>query len=320
MNPFRKLVEPRLPGAAIGLSADGVDLVALERRRDVFSVRRAGHASLAEDLLRPGFDETNITDAGELTEAIAELATSVGLLKRRRWSVALPESTTRSTVLTLESVPSSRVELEEMLTWKTERALGALTSELRVSRQRLQPDGQGRTRYLIAAIRLSILAEYESIFASLGWHAGLMLPRHLGEAWWLMRDGSPALSDSLLVSAHSEGFTAVLLRRRQPLLVRTVQCDEEDRHDELYRFLLFYRDRMASATGEEGDSPAETIESLLVTGVGLDASAARELIEETLSTSPRTLRAEDLRLSLPSQELDFNFLAAPAGLAALKWA
>jgi hypothetical protein len=319
MNPLRKLIEPRLPSVALGLSEAGAGVVALERRRDTFSVRRAGYTHLPEGLLNPRFDETNITSPVELTETLGELVASVGLLKQRRWSVALPENSTRTAILTLESVPTGRGELEEMLRWKSERVLGARLDELRVSRQRLASDAQGQPRYLVSAIRLDVLAEYESIFASLGWHAGLILPRHMGEAWWLMRDGSYP-SDALLVSAYSDGFTAVLLRRRQPLLVRNVICDEEDRNDELYRFLLFYRDRLATAPGMEGGAPSETIERLLVMGTDIDPRATSDIVEETLSVAPRTLRAEDVRLALPSGELDFNLLAAPAGLAALKWA
>jgi hypothetical protein len=233
----------------------------------------------------------------------------------------------------METQPASRSEGEEMLRWKVERALGAPLDELRVSRERLKPDAQGRERHLVTAVRLSVLAEYEQVFAQLGWHAGLVLPRHMGEAWWLMRDGgrgdSAAYpSDSLLVSAHPEGFTALILRAGQPLYVRAVSCESEDRADELYRFLLFYRDRNAPQ-GVEGDetqahapvqnfSP-ERIGRLLVAGTGMDESQASAVVEETLASPPRAVRPEELRLAIPSPELDFAQIAAPAGLAALAW-
>ena len=315
-NPLRKFIDPRLPAAAVGLSAEGAGVVSLERRRDLLAVRRAGYAPLAEGLLRPRFDEPNVRDAAELTETLAELATTAGLIKQHRWSAALPENATRTAVVTLESAPASRGEMEEMLQWKTERALGAPSAEVRTSRERLTPDPQGRPRFLVTAVRLSVLEEYESVFAALGWQTGLVLPRHMGDAWWLMRDGAGP-SDALLVSGYGQGFTAVLLRRRQPLVVRNVQCDAEDCTDELYRFLLFYRDRLTAAA--EGQ-PAGGVERLLVTGTGFDARAASAVVEETLSVAPRTLRAEDLRLVFPSDQLDFAQLAAPAGLAALKWA
>ena len=323
-KPFRKLIDPRLPSAAIGLSGEGAGVVSLDRRRGQFAVRRAGYVALPEGLVRPGFDESNISDRGELVDTLAELITSVGLLKRHRWSAAVPEAATRTSILTLESAPTSRPEREEMLRWKTERAVGVSLDELQVGREQLQADAQGRPRYLITAMRLSVLAEYEEVFATLGWQPGLILPRHVGEAWWLIRDERAAATDSLLVSSHPEGFTAVVLRGREPLLVRNVICDAEDRGDELYRFLLYYRDRNAAPSAGEAErgarlEPAESIEKLLVAGSGLDAHEASAIVAETLSVAPRTLGAEDVRLSFPSNDLDFSLIAAPAGLAALAW-
>ena len=330
MNPFRKLIAPRLPRAAVALSGEGAGMVQLEARGGGLVVRSAGYVPLPEGLLRPAFDEQNVEDAGELAAALADLAQKSGQGKRRRWSAGLPEAATRTSILTMETAGGSRAESEEMLRWKTERALGAPPDELRISRERLTQDAQGRARYLVTAVRLSVLAEYEQVFASLGWHAGLVLPRHMGEAWWLMRDHGAASrgADSLVVSSHEDGFTAVVLRAGQPLYVRGVICEVEDRADELYRFLLFYRDRNAPPlpAGEEGQIHAtppyagDRIESLFVSGPGLDYEQASSIVEETLSAPPRPVRPEDLRLSFPSSGIDFRQVAAPAGLAALAWA
>jgi hypothetical protein len=326
MNPFQKLGAPRLPRAAVGLSGEAASVVQLERRGGGFAVRSAGLLPLPAGLVRPSFDEANVADTAALSGALAELLTSAGMVKRRRWSVALPEASTRTSILTMETAPASRAEAEEMLRWKMERTVGAPLDELRVSRERLKPDAQGRARYLVTAVRLSVLAEYEQVFAALGWHAGLILPRHMGEAWWLMRSvgAQRSGSDSLLVSSHAEGFTAVVLRAGAPLYVRGVVCEVEDRADELYRFLLFYRDRTSpQAAGEEG-TPAPVygagLGSLLVAGTGLDEAQARAIVEETLSTQPRMVAAADLGLSFPSSEIDFRQIVAPAGLAALAWA
>jgi Tfp pilus assembly PilM family ATPase len=329
MNPLKRLVSPRFPSAAIGLSGEAACAVQLDRRGGSFVVRNAAVLPLPAGLVRPGFDELNVESPSALASALADVTSSAGLQRRRRWSVALPEASTRTSILTMETQPASRAEAEEMMRWKVERALGAPLDELRVSRERLKPDPQGRERHLVTAVRLSVLAEYEQVFASLGWHAGLILPRHAGEAWWLMRDGGGAGAtrgaDSLLVSAHPEGFTALILRAGQPLYVRAVSCEAEDRADELYRFLLFYRDRNAPAdSGDDAPAPpsnfaAERIDRLLVAGTGLDEAQAGALVEETLSSTPRLVRAEELRLSIPTRELVFAQIAAPAGLAALAW-
>ena len=175
---------------------------------------------------------------------------------------------------------------------------------------------------MVAGVRRAVLAEYEAVFAILGWHAGLILPRYMGEAWLLVRDGARA--DSLLVSSHAEGFTAILTRDSEPLVVRDVVCDETDKPDEFYRLLLFYRDRAASDGTNGGEPP--NIERLLVVGQSNESEhnslsnvQASAIVADTLQVTPRTLGADDLRLTLPDGELDFNTLAAPAGLAALAW-
>jgi hypothetical protein len=316
MNPLARLIKPRYPSAAVGLTGEGAAVVALDRRRDALVVRRAGYVPLPERLLRPSFEESNVADVQELADVLGDLVRSTGLMKRRRWSVALPEAATRTAIITMESTPGSRSELEEMLRWKTERTFGHALDELRVAREPLRADGQGRARYLATAVRLVVLAEYEAAFAALGWQAGLILPRHMGEAWWLMR--SRQLAPALLVSAHAEGFTAVLLRGGQPLLVRSIVCDPEDRADELYRFLLFYRDRVV-AQDDAGLAP-DAIEQLLVAGHGLEPQTAHTLVAETLNAHPRLINAADVQLEFPAQDFDFNLIAAPAGLAALAWA
>jgi hypothetical protein len=63
------------------------------------------------------------------------------------------------------------------------------------------------------------------------------------------------------------------------------------------------------------------LERLMVTGPDGHFGPERvsEIISETLGLSIPTLRAEDLGLALPSQEISFNTIAAPAGLATLAW-
>ncbi|HEY6233345.1 MAG TPA: hypothetical protein VIW64_18925, partial [Pyrinomonadaceae bacterium] len=121
-NPLSKLVNPRYPSTALGFEKGIATMVQLERGRGGAStLRRAATIALPESLIRPSFDESNISNPAELTAALRDLATSAGLLQQKRWSVSLPENASRTLILTLESAPASRAELEEVLTWKMER-------------------------------------------------------------------------------------------------------------------------------------------------------------------------------------------------------
>ena len=313
-NLLSRIVDPRYPATAIGLEKGVASVVHLERIKGAAcKLRRAATFNIAESLVRPGFDETNIEQPGQLSAALNELAASAGLLKQKRWSMSLPEATTRTLVLTMESQTQSAAELQDVLKWKVERGFGAPIEELSISKERLQKDLQGRDRYLVIAVRKSVLAEYESVLESLGWRAGLILPRHLGEAQWLVRNGSAG--DSLLLSGSSQGFTGVIFRDKHPLIVRTISCTEDEFEDEFYRLLLFYRDRRTP----EGATEGQTLTRLMVIGEGITKQRAGEIVNETTGGDLRPLEAEDLGLQLPSRDFSFDSIAAPAGLATLSW-
>jgi Tfp pilus assembly PilM family ATPase len=312
-NLLSRLVDPWYPATAIGLEKGVASVVQLERiKGSTCKLRRAATFNIAESLVRPGFDEQNIENTAQLASVLNELATSAGLLRQKRWSMSLPEATTRTLVLTIESQLQSNAELQDVLKWKVERGFGLPLEELSISKERLQKDVHGRDRYLVIAVKKSVVAEYEAVLQALGWRAGLILPRHLGEAQWLVRNGSAG--DSLLLSGSSQGFTGVIFRDKHPLIVRTVKCTEEEFEDEFYRLLLFYRDRSAPEAGNE-----QGLSRLMVIGDGITKERASEIVNETTGGDLRPLGAEELGLQLPSRDFSFDSVAAPAGLATLSW-
>ncbi len=309
-----KLIKPWYPTTAIGFEKGLATIVQLERRKGgAANLKRGATVVLPESLIQPSFEEPNVSDPGELIRAVNELATSAGLLREKRWSVTLPEAASRSLILTLESRPSSSAELEEVLTWKMERGFGSPLGELSISRQKLPADQQGRDRYMIVATHASVVREFEGVLRSLGWRAGLILPRHMGEGQWLTMNGAPG--DALLLSSSVEGFLAVMFRGKEPLMIRSVSCEGDECEDELFRLLLYYRDRRSGETGKVSHS----LNRVLVIGGSFEKNRALEIVNETLGTELRPLDAEDLGLQLPTNELNFDAIAAPAGLATLSW-
>ncbi len=313
-NIVSKLVNPWYPATAIGLEQGVASVVHVERGKDGTSrLRRAATFDISESLVRPSFDEQNLEDRAQLASVLNDLAASAGLLRQKRWSLSLPEATTRTLVVTIDGHPQSGAESQEVLNWKIERGFGAPVDELSISKQRLQKDPHGRERYLAVAVKRSVLAEYEAVMESLGWRTGLILPRHVGEAQWLVRNGGAG--DSLLLSRFSQGFTGVIFRDTHPLIVRTVTCAPDEFEDEFYRFLLFYRDR-GTTEGVEGGS---RLTRLMVLGDGDTRQRAGEIVNETTGGDLRPLEAHDLGLQLPSRDFNFDSIAAPAGLATLSW-
>jgi hypothetical protein len=313
-NLISRIIDPWYPSTAIGLERGVASVVHVEKGRSKScTVRRAATFNLSESIIRPNFDEQNIPNVPQLASVLNELATSAGLIKQNRWSLSLPEATTRTLVLTMESQAQSSAEMQDVMRWKMERGFGAPPEELSISKEKLQKDAQGRDRYLAIGTRRDVLAEYESVLASLGWRAGLILPRHVGESQWLVRSGGAG--DSLLLSGTNEGFTAVILRGHHPLIVRSVICSEQECEDEFYRLLLFYRDRRTS----DDDAATSPLRRMMIVGKGLTKQRATEIVNETTGGTLEPMEAEDLGLMLPSRDLSFDAIAAPAGLATLSF-
>lgn len=309
---FESITQPNYPKAALGLEKDNLTAVALQKEgRRGFGIKQAATVDLPEHLLNPSFTERNVASAEEMLVLLDEVTTNAGLRKQKRWSVSLPSNTARTAILTLDSEPNSKDELSQILDWKAEHTFGAPSGELRIARRKIKPDASGKPRYFATAVKLSVIDEYETLFERLGWHAGLIMPRAVSEANWLA--DAKKKNDSLLISSQSDGFVALLLRGDEPSVVRSVTCTENETDDEIYRLLMFYRDRFGSEASEN------SLEKLLVVGKNFLPARLKEIADEALGKTLTILRPEDVGLNLPAQTLSFNDIAAPAGLASLGW-
>lgn len=302
------MFQPSYPKCAIGLDGDQVTAVAIQGEgRGQFGIRQAASVDLPAGLLTPSFLETNIADPRELAAVIEDVCVRAGLAGQKRWSVSLPGNSARTAILTLESEPVSKKELEEIIDWKAEHSFGAPARELRLALSKISSDRDGKTRYFATAMTLSTIDEFESIFESFGWKAGLIMPRALSEANWLM---DPKGGESLLISSQADGFTALLLRGSDPMVVRNVTCTPNEIDDEIFRLLMFYSDRIAPVWGD-------VLDRVLVVGKDVDRARLSAISNEALGRELRILRPDDVGLTIPSGSLTFDEIAAPAGLAAL---
>jgi hypothetical protein len=304
---FSSLTQPRYPNAALGIQNSGITAVAISGGRKGYTVKQAGSVELPPGLLTPSFLDSNISDHDEFRAILREAVELAGLLKQKRWSVALPGTTARTAILTLDAEPASAKERDEVLDWKAEQNFGAPAAELRLASQKISPDREGRSRFFVTAVRLAVIDEYETHFEALGWKAGLILPRAIGEANWLIDPKDK--SDSLLISGNSDGFTALLLRGAEPSVVRSVTCSDAEIDDEIYRLVMFYNDRFGVESG--------LLQKLLVVGRNLIPAKVQAIASDALGRSLPVLGHEDVGLGIPGGNLSFNDLAAPAGLAAL---
>lgn len=309
---LENIIRPNYPRAALGLEQASITALALQKEgRGRFGIKQAATIELPEHLLTPDFIEQNIKSPAEMIVLLEEAVTNAGLRKQKRWSVSLPSNTARTAILTLENEPASKDELAQVLDWKAENTFCIPSGEMRISRRKIAPDANGKARYFATAVKLGVIDEYETLFEMLGWQAGLILPRAVSEAGWLFDKDKNQKTDSLLISSQADGFVALIMRGVEPTVVRSVTCTETERDDEIFRLLMFYRDRLGN------DRSENFLEKLLVVGKDLTSDRLKEIASEALGRTLNILKPEDVGLNMPAQALNFDEIAAPAGLAAL---
>ena len=203
-------------------------------------------------------------------------------------------------------------KLREIIEWKVERVIAVPPTQLRISRQKISSSVGTGERYLVSVARDDVIAQYESVFESIGWKAGLLLPRHVGEAQWLLLDGTPG--DKLLVSANRSGFTSLITRDGEPLLIRSFVCDPSARGDELHRFAMYYRDRLSN----NGVGQPPNLSRILVLG-DFSLGEARRALFDALDTEPAIMTPNEFGFELAGEAISFEQLAGAAGLATLAW-
>ncbi|MFZ4987202.1 MAG: hypothetical protein ACOYLF_17245 [Blastocatellia bacterium] len=301
------LVAPSLPARALSINESSLVFVALRHRGGEYESTRAGVVNLPPGLIRTGFEQPNIQDEARFREQLDQLADQVGIRRMGRLSVALPPGSARTFVISLDSVPSSKTEMMQLVDWKVERAIGYPLEQLRISRHRLS-DLDGLPHWLIGVVHQSVISQYESVFNRLGWRAGLITPRAIGEASWLLRDKTRG--DHLLVSVNVAGFQLIVIRAGEPILIRDVECAPGEVENEFYRLMIYYRDRL----NPEGASPR--MDGILTIGTPADQQFFRDLVTAALEQSVVSLSASQVGLKL-DPGFTLQQLAAPAGLAAL---
>ncbi|HMG36783.1 MAG TPA: hypothetical protein VKM94_22805 [Blastocatellia bacterium] len=297
-----------VPTTAAGFADDNFAVVDMRRGRRQFLLATSAATQLPLGLVSPDFDKPNIADAAQLADIVKRTAEAAALANKKNWSVALPDSAVRTLVVSLESKPSGRSELNEVIEWKIERVLAVPPSQLRIARQRISPAGVSE-RYLVTTSRDEVISQYESVFESIGWKAGLLLGRHIGEAQWLSWDDTAG--DKMLVSANRHGFTALISRNGEPILVRTFVCEPQARGDELHRLALYYRDRLNKGLGA-------TISRMLVLG-GFDSGEAYRAVSDALESEPGMVDTTQFGLDLTGEAITFEQIAGAAGLATMAW-
>jgi len=102
------------------------------------------------------------------------------------------------------------------------------------------------------------------------------------------------------------------VRGQEPLMVREVECAPEERENEFYRLMVFYRDRL---TLEGADRP---LNRALMIGPVPDQYRFRNVLASAMERQVVALDPQQIGLKI-DPSAPFSHFAAAGGLATMAW-
>ncbi len=300
------LSAPPMPHTSLAVTPSHVAIVEMQKRGGNLIPKKLGVQNFRDGLVVPSLTEINITREAEFIDLLRGIADQSGFGKKPNLSLSLPEGSARSLVVNLDQKPTTHTELTQMIEWKMTRTTNIKASEMRMDFQELRHEG-GQPRWLVSAVNMNVIQQYERLLDQLGWRAGVVLPQHIGEAQWLLRNRLDDNQDQVMVSVNPNGFVVVIVRGEEPLLIREITCEAKEREDEFYRLMIFYKDKYA---------PSQSLKNMLVLGEPNEQVIFSQALSSALQDHPQKLSPATLGLSL-EPSAPFNRFAAAAGLASV---
>jgi type IV pilus assembly protein PilM len=165
-------LEPRYPGVAFDLDPRSLAMVRVGRRKKDAYVASYDVEEVPPDLVEMEFSRVRLTSPARF-RAIVSRVIEKDPVRSNRASLVLPDSYARVALLPFEEMPRSRQDALDLVRWKTKKAVPFKVEEAAVDYQVLPAAGPGLTVLAVLTPR-SVVEEFESAFASLGIHAGLV--------------------------------------------------------------------------------------------------------------------------------------------------
>jgi hypothetical protein len=286
----RFFLRPDCPLSVVEVRSSSLAYARFTRHRGSLSLLSATALDLPEGALRPSLVDQNLVDRELVGRTLEKLLERLGPPKKGRLALVLPDPVARLRILSAEEIPARgrRREREELVRFRLRKGLPFDVREASIT---FGASGPGRAAPLLVAVMSSrVLAEYESLFESLGLHAGIV--DLSGMALLGAVSAEAAGGDWLLVNWEESYVSFLLTRGGQVWLARTLDGPgaASARHvaAELASTVLYYRNRL----GGQG------LERAVVRCSGDPAAERLALLEEPLG---RVAEPLDLGNVLPAR-------------------
>lgn len=175
-KPSWSWLEPKYPPVAFDLDPKNLSMVRVghrkgQRKKDAF-IASFDVEAIPPDIMEIDFLHARLA-APERFRAVLGKVIEKDPTKFSRVSLLIPDNYARVAIIPFEEVPRSRRDAIELIRWKIKKSVPFRVEDAAVDYQVLESDRAGLSVLAVLTPR-SIVEEFESVFASIGIHAGLV--------------------------------------------------------------------------------------------------------------------------------------------------
>ena len=236
------------PDAAVEIAAHRVSAIALTPRAGKLVVSAQAAEPLAAGALVPSLTAHNARDRAAVAAAVQRVLEQIG--RPRRIGLVVPDTVAKVSLVKFAQVPARAQDLDQLIRWQMRKAAPFPIEEAQVSYAPglRADDGQ---EFLVSLARRDVIAEYESLCAAAGAHAGLVDISTFNVINAVIASDMTtgvAADDWLLVNVASDYASIAILRGLHLILFRNRTADADGTlADLVHQTAMYYEDRLGGS-------------------------------------------------------------------------
>jgi len=248
MNIFKRMknlfISPP-PRICVEFAPERLAMVIMDGDSSNPLIKECRERPVEKGLLNASFLSRNIQDVKSLRNILDDLyGAEKG--RHRRLGIVLPDSIVKISILSLESVPTDRRDLDSLIKWNIEKSIPFDLSEAQVSYSLQGITKNQNSQFIILTSRREVILEYERLCGSVGLKAGLIVPSSIAVLQLLCTSSSVKDSgDWLFVNSDDSSGSVAILRDKKIEYFKNVPFGRDnDLSSLVHQTTMYYEDRL----------------------------------------------------------------------------
>jgi hypothetical protein len=261
------------PPAAIEIGSQRVSAVSLDLRASGPVVTAHASELLPDAAVVPSLTAENIRDRPAVAAAVARVLDQVG--RPRRVGLVVPDPIAKVSLVRFERVAARAAELDQLIRWQVRKAAPFAIDEAQVSHVDGARTDEGQ-EFVVTVARRAVIAEYESVCAEAGAHAGIVDLSTFNVANVVLAGQRPPAGDWLLVNLAADWASIAIMRGAHLIFFRSRGADGDGGTlvDLAHQTSMYYEDRLHG----------QGFDTALVCGAALAAGRHAADVEELFTS------------------------------------